>query len=987
MSECRISIVIPVYNVSEYVGFCIDSILEQTMTDYEIILVNDGSTDNSLEIIKDYEKRFPDKITVYSIENHGVSYARNYGVERAKGEYVLFVDSDDFLEPDMCEKLITCALENDNDVVLCNYYSAFYNKKKEKFIKKPSSSYIVEICNNFDISKERYELAHISPFPWDKLYRRTLLEKYHFPLGIRFEDLAVVYRIMCEAKSIGVIHENLYNYRKTSSGSFLSSFTEGTLDIEKALRTMVEGFKSDGRFDMYKDEIEYICTRHIFLRYNSFFSEANRGKLDLKLRMIELTQSFLDEYFDNWRNNHYLKYSTSQFTRKRLGTYTDKQTLIKKVKRYERTPMVFIKFKRLLGKCRNKFKAVKGRIIKGVKAFSKSRNKFSYIAKRIPAIKALKMPNDVIYTKYYEKLPVSDNVVLYESKHGDDVAGNIFRMLLSMKKECYRSFDVKLVLKSELIDKYEEMFKKYGIDFVDIVNIEDKQYLKLLATARYLVTDTSFPTYYIKRPEQVYLNTWHGTPLKAMGRIVPNREYGLGNVQRNFYIADYLLYQNEFSRDVFLNDYMITELYNGKVMLSGYPRNSAFFLTDRYDKIRSELDITGMQVIVYMPTWRGLLTKKENNKQIEELENYFYELDESLKDNQIMYVKLHPFVKKAMDLSAFTHIKPAPDGYETYDFLNAADVLVTDYSSIMFDFAVSKKKIILFTYDREEYLRDRGMYLDLNSLEFPIADTVKELVAELNKNTDTTEYPEFFKEYCSYDSGETSDEVCKALFLNEKPCFDISPVKKNGKKNVLVFASFKSSASVQKLTEALNAAADDENCNYYVCMIAADARRRTSLLGELDKRIAFIPLIYNVNYMLSERIRTGFALKTGIMGKKAKAAFEAIGSRELKKHFGNIEFDYIFNYSLNEWVSSYMCNAAKAVTIYNARGINADKMEKSKKYKKKKKFFAENAANYDWIVLGENTKDAVKVSDNTKTVMSADEVIDFKQLMKQIIGK
>src|SRR5699024_6423637 len=165
--------------------------------------------------------------------------------------------------------------------------------------------------------------------------------------------------------------------------------------------------------------------------------------------------------------------------------------------------------------------------------------------------------------------------------------------------------------------------------------LRTKEYLRALATAKYLITDTSFPPYFIKRPEQVYLNTWHGTPLKAMGRIVPSREYGLGNVQRNFLIADYLLYQQEFSRDIFLTDYMIDKVYKGNVLLSGYPRNSAFFREHRYEEIRKECGLEGKQVIVYMPTWRGLLHKMENKLQVKQLYDYFAQLDHVLRDDQV----------------------------------------------------------------------------------------------------------------------------------------------------------------------------------------------------------------------------------------------------------------------------------------------------------------------------------------------------------------
>lgn len=128
MADCKISIVIPVYNVEKYLRTCLDSVVNQTFKDIEIVIVNDGSKDGSLDILKEYESRYPKLITVYSTENRGVSHARNYGIARSHGEYLLFVDSDDYIEPDMCEKLYEKASKDNNDIVICKYYDIYQNE-------------------------------------------------------------------------------------------------------------------------------------------------------------------------------------------------------------------------------------------------------------------------------------------------------------------------------------------------------------------------------------------------------------------------------------------------------------------------------------------------------------------------------------------------------------------------------------------------------------------------------------------------------------------------------------------------------------------------------------------------------------------------------------------------------------------------------------------------------------------------------------------
>ncbi len=460
------------------------------------------------------------------------------------------------------------------------------------------------------------------------------------------------------------------------------------------------------------------------------------------------------------------------------------------------------------------------------------------------------------------------NQVFFESKHGDDVAGNIFRMLLAMRGEDFRKFEVYLTLREDLIDVWQERLLTYGVDFVRFIVYNSTDYLKLLATAKYLVTDTSLASYYIKREGQVYLNTWHGTPLKAMGRIVPQREYALGNVQRNFMIADYLLYQNEFSRDIFLDDYMIRQLYQGKILLSGYPRNSAFFEEGRREFIREKLSLSGMQVMAYMPTWRGLLSKKENKKQIEEIGNYLYDIDAALEDNQVLFVKLHPYVKEGLNYDDFEHIRPFPEEYETYDFLNATDLLVTDYSSIMFDYAVSGRKIILFTYDRAEYLSDRGMYIDLDKVEFPQADTVEALIEKMN-DEEPASYENFRKTYCPYDNRDTALSVCEFL---------INALAKD--------------AATTKRIKRMNAFGR-EHFNYFYCVKAKNVKAATKKLSLLEREIGYLPLMFDVNYTVPSRIACIFAFRFNLFGRWTDRQINRLAQIEKEKYFGNIRVDYI----------------------------------------------------------------------------------------------
>ena len=194
--------------------------------------------------------------------------------------------------------------------------------------------------------------------------------------------------------------------------------------------------------------------------------------------------------------------------------------------------------------------------------------------------------------------------------------------------------------------------------------------MRLLASAKYLINDATFPNYWIKKKGQVYINTWHGTPLKAMGRKVHNDVF-FGNVQKNLVNADYLLYPNIFTKDVMIRDYMLENISSNSYILCGYPRNTVFFDRDAEKKIREELEITDKKIYAYMPTWRGTVDKVGVSKNDAYLMYYLCELDKRLTDDEIFYINIHPMAmhaKNTAEVSKLKHIKNFPAEYETYDF-------------------------------------------------------------------------------------------------------------------------------------------------------------------------------------------------------------------------------------------------------------------------------------------------------------------------------
>lgn len=351
-----------------------------------------------------------------------------------------------------------------------------------------------------------------------------------------------------------------------------------------------------------------------------------------------------------------------------------------------------------LAKLKNKLKVVKRRV-------------WRYIARQ-PKLK-------FVYGWYYKHSSVDDHVILFESFHGSTVSDSPFYILkeLLTREEASK---FKIYYSSNKADyKTHKKFLEANHIPAKLVDIQSYEYMKILATAKYLINNSSFPIYYIKKDEQVYLQTWHGTPLKTLGKQMRLGIESMYNVQHNFLQATYLMHPNEFTRDAIMRDYNLEKLYTGKVALSGYPRNSIFLDKEKASKVREELGLTDKTVYAYMPTWRGTsnhaISMDSYSKEIKAMMDH---LDTQLKDNQILYVNFHPILKNAVQLDNYTHIKNFPSTVDKYEFLNSVDALITDYSSVFFDFSITRKPIILFMYDYDQYMQDRGMYFDIQELPF-----------------------------------------------------------------------------------------------------------------------------------------------------------------------------------------------------------------------------------------------------------------------------
>ena len=391
--------------------------------------------------------------------------------------------------------------------------------------------------------------------------------------------------------------------------------------------------------------------------------------------------------------------------------------------------------------------------------------------------------NSMIYDEYYDGT-IDENLVYLESRDGLDFTGNIFRIVEELSTGEYGDLKIHVHAKKQVHPKIEKLKQFYNLK-IDKIITKEAMATKTLEKAKYIFTDSGIRPKYVKKEGQIFTNTWHGTPLKVMGFDNTAEEHRIANVQHPLLSSDYLLYPNDYMKEKMMNGYMIEKIYPGTILLEGYPRNSVFFDEAKREEFKKLLNLQDKEIFIYMPTFRGIFMNRNDEEQKDEVYEYLLDIDDRLTDNQVLLVKLHVLNRAKIDFSSFKHIQVFPEDYETYDVLNIADVLISDYSSVFFDFANTGRKIILFNYDEEDYMSYRGTYFTLDDLPFPKVQNVDDLISELNspKGYDDTA---FLDKFCTYDRPDAVKYICKEIFKGEDVCKKETVV--NEKENVLIYA-------------------------------------------------------------------------------------------------------------------------------------------------------------------------------------------------------
>lgn len=370
-----------------------------------------------------------------------------------------------------------------------------------------------------------------------------------------------------------------------------------------------------------------------------------------------------------------------------------------------------------------------------------------------------------------KRIKVDENTVLFVSFHGRGMTDNPMAIYEELKKE--NKYTLIWALSKDGMEKAPKD--------VEAVPYASLKYLYYLGRSKYWVFNCKMPEYVTKKEEQIYLQTWHGTPLKRLARdiIVPEGttfyrsemsfQEMVKSYDKDVNNYNYMVSPNSFTTEVFQSAFGIEKK---KLIETGYPRNDILskFTEEESQHIRKKYNIpAGKKVILYAPTWRD--NHYKSSGYVFHLEVEFAKWKEKLGEEYVILFKPHYLISNGFDLKAFegfVYLVPAQD--EISDLYIISDILVTDYSSVFFDYAVLNRPIYFYMFDLEHYKNElRGFYIDIyTELPGQIYTKEEQLIEDMSKqNYDYEQLKEFNTRFNNMEDGNASKRVVEAVFPNE----------------------------------------------------------------------------------------------------------------------------------------------------------------------------------------------------------------------------
>ena len=524
------------------------------------------------------------------------------------------------------------------------------------------------------------------------------------------------------------------------------------------------------------------------------------------------------------------------------------------------------------------------------------------------------------YTEYFENLEIKKKTILYESFGGAGMSCNPYAIFLGVIGDVkFHNWTHIWVINNRATIPLK--FKK--LHNVILVSKNSDLYLRALASSEYLINNNTFPSYFIRRPEQKYLNTWHGTPLKKLGMDFKLASFKRSNAARNFLHASHMISPNKHTSNVLINRYGINNIFDGKIIEAGYPRID-LILNDDKSKKECIVDAIGIDpnkpVILYAPTYRGLW----GNAGIES-NQILSDLHKLRSDKYNLVFRGHHLVESEihkLEVPVFL----ADQCIDSCELLSIVDVLITDYSSIFYDFLPTGKPIIHYVYDSRKYSEERGLYFDIDTLPGHVCYTLEKVKNALcdfinGENKNSEHYHAAKNIFCKNEDGQATKRVIDFFFFDkvEDKSHVVSILKK---KSILFFSSLfipnGITSSIINLTKHINTE------EYSITIIIDETpsipvEERIEQVNKLNGEINVLVRTGRILCTIEEQwVRDKFKLYNSMPNDEIYSIYKKTFEREFTRIFGYHEFDTIVDFQGYQpfWVSLFAFGNSSNKCIY-----------------------------------------------------------------------
>ncbi|WP_313543668.1 glycosyltransferase [Leifsonia aquatica] len=516
---------------------------------------------------------------------------------------------------------------------------------------------------------------------------------------------------------------------------------------------------------------------------------------------------------------------------------------------------------------------------------------------------------------HWRRQPLVAGSVFYESFSGNGMLDNpeaVFRALLDAPD----LQGLTHIWALSDLDQYRSTVEEFAGDGrVSFVRYGSAAYYRALATSEYLVNNATFPPDFSKRPGQVYLNTWHGTPLKRMGYDIEDGALGTANIIRNFVQSDYLLSANPFmSEQMYETAYKLTGIYRGAIVEEGYPRIDRQFLDDpARDDVRARLVAAGIplgdrKVVLYAPTWKGATFGRPTDD-LDELLDHIHRIEEQIDTSRYaVLLKTHQSVHKLAAHRPELQRLLVPNEIPTNLVLGVSDLLISDYSSIFFDFLQTGRPIVFFTPDLADYAGTRGLYFEPEEWPGPVYESAREVGEQIARiAADDDRVPEEAREryasmqerFTPYEDGHAAERVVDIVFRRARDGYRLrTGLDQDGRQKILLYLGGMRPNGIT--TSALNLLNNIDHDRYDVSALFSQSRSGASIAKQkqIHPAVRQFPRVGGMNGAKLLHLARHLHFRRGRIAEHADIpAQNQLWDDEWYRCFGESRFDYVVDFS------------------------------------------------------------------------------------------